>query len=85
MLPLCEKLDIAFIPFYPLASGLLTGKYQRGVAAPAGARLAKREQIATDEQWDIIEKLSAFAEEHGRAALGDSRSARCWPSRPSRV
>jgi aryl-alcohol dehydrogenase-like predicted oxidoreductase len=64
VLPLCEKLDIAFIPFYPLASGLLTGRYKRGVAAPEGARLAKRERLATDEQWDVIEKLSGFADEH---------------------
>jgi aryl-alcohol dehydrogenase-like predicted oxidoreductase len=64
VLPLCEQLEIAFIPFYPLASGLLTGRYKRGVAAPEGARLAKREQLATDEQWDVIEKLSAFADEH---------------------
>src|ERR1700722_19414003 len=64
VLPLCEKLDIAFIPFYPLASGLLTGRYKRGVEAPEGARLAKREQLATDQQWDVIEKLSVFADEH---------------------
>jgi aryl-alcohol dehydrogenase-like predicted oxidoreductase len=64
VLPLCEQLEIAFIPFYPLASGLLTGRYKRGVAAPEGARLAKREQLATDKQWEVIEKLSAFADEH---------------------
>jgi aryl-alcohol dehydrogenase-like predicted oxidoreductase len=64
VLPLCEKLDIAFIPFYPLASGLLTGRYKRGVTPPESARLAGREQLATDEQWDTIEALSAFAKEH---------------------
>ena len=54
-----------FVPFYPLASGLLTGKYKRDAPAPEGARLAKREQIATDEQWDVVEALSAYADERG--------------------
>jgi aryl-alcohol dehydrogenase-like predicted oxidoreductase len=65
VLPLCEKLNIAYIPFYPLASGLLTGKYKRDEPAPEGARLSGREQIATDEQWDVIEALSAYAAERG--------------------
>jgi aryl-alcohol dehydrogenase-like predicted oxidoreductase len=70
VLPLCEKLNIAYIPFYPLASGLLTGKYKRDAPAPEGTRLAGREQIATDEQWDVIEALSAYAAERG-VALAD--------------
>jgi aryl-alcohol dehydrogenase-like predicted oxidoreductase len=61
VLPLCEELELAFIPYYPLASGLLTGKYRRDQAAPEGARLAQREQIATDEQWQLIEALSEYA------------------------
>lgn len=63
VLPLCEQLDLAFIPYYPLASGLLTGKYRRGQAAPAGARLSQRDQIATDEQWALVERLTAYARE----------------------
>ena len=39
VLPLCERLGIGFVPYFPLASGLLTGKYRRGEAGPAGARL----------------------------------------------
>ena len=62
VLPLCEELELAFIPYYPLASGLLTGKYQRGQAGPEGARLTQRDQIATDEQWELVEALSGFAQ-----------------------
>jgi aryl-alcohol dehydrogenase-like predicted oxidoreductase len=67
VLPLCEQLDLAFIPYYPLASGLLTGKYRRDQAAPEGARLSQREQIATDEQWRLVEALSAYAQQQGVA------------------
>lgn len=61
VLPECERLGIGFVPYFPLASGLLTGKYRRGAAAPPGTRLAAREQIATDEQFDLIEALEAYA------------------------
>jgi aryl-alcohol dehydrogenase-like predicted oxidoreductase len=67
VLPLCASLDIAFIPYYPLASGLLTGKYRRGLAAPAGARLSERDEIATPAQWDLVEALTAYAAERGVA------------------
>jgi aryl-alcohol dehydrogenase-like predicted oxidoreductase len=63
VLPLCEQLELAFIPYYPLASGLLTGKYRRDQAAPEGARLSKRQRIATDEQWRVVEALIGYAEE----------------------
>jgi aryl-alcohol dehydrogenase-like predicted oxidoreductase len=65
VLPTCERLDIAFIPYFPLASGLLTGKYRRGADAPEGARLSKRDQIATDDQWNVVEALAAYAEQRG--------------------
>jgi aryl-alcohol dehydrogenase-like predicted oxidoreductase len=65
VLPLCEALELAFIPYYPLAAGLLTGKYRRGQAAPEGARLSNREEIATDEQWDLVEALIGYAERLG--------------------
>lgn len=65
VLPLCEELELAFIPYYPLASGLLTGKYRRDQAAPEGARLSKRDEIATDEQWQLVEALIGYAEERG--------------------
>ncbi len=63
VLPLCERLGLGFVPFFPLARGLLTGKYRRGEAGPAGARLSGRDQIATDEQFDVLEGLEGFARE----------------------
>jgi aryl-alcohol dehydrogenase-like predicted oxidoreductase len=65
VLPLCAQLELAFIPYYPLASGLLTGKYRRDQAAPEGARLSKREEIATDEQWRVVEALIGYAQQQG--------------------
>jgi aryl-alcohol dehydrogenase-like predicted oxidoreductase len=67
VLPLCERLNIAFIPYYPLAAGLLTGKYGRDAAPPEGARLSNRDQIATDEQWRLVDALSAYAHQRGIA------------------
>jgi aryl-alcohol dehydrogenase-like predicted oxidoreductase len=63
VLPLCRELDVAYIPYYPLASGLLTGKYRRGEAAPAGSRLAGRE--IAEERFRRVEAFARFAEERG--------------------
>lgn len=65
VLGLCDELELAFIPYYPLASGLLTGKYRRGQAAPAGARLAGREQLASEAQWRVIEALCSYSSARG--------------------
>jgi aryl-alcohol dehydrogenase-like predicted oxidoreductase len=65
VLPASERLGIGFVPFFPLASGLLTGKYRRGEDAPSGTRLAGRDEIATAEQFDLLEDLQRFADEHG--------------------
>jgi aryl-alcohol dehydrogenase-like predicted oxidoreductase len=62
ILPECERLGIGMLPFFPLASGLLTGKYTRGVEATEG-RLAGRE--VPEERWDRLERLQAFADERG--------------------
>jgi aryl-alcohol dehydrogenase-like predicted oxidoreductase len=59
VLPACQRLGIGFLPYFPLASGLLTGKYRRGEEATEG-RLAGQ-QIA-DERWDRVEALQRFAE-----------------------
>jgi aryl-alcohol dehydrogenase-like predicted oxidoreductase len=69
VLPLCERLGLGFIPFFPLASGLLTGKYRRGEDAPADTRLAERAQVATDAQFGVLEALSGYAQERGRTVL----------------
>jgi aryl-alcohol dehydrogenase-like predicted oxidoreductase len=65
VLPTCERLGLGFVPYFPLASGLLTGKYRRGQPAPAGTRLAGREQIASDEQFTRLEALDDYARERG--------------------
>ena len=67
VLPLCRELGVAYVPYFPLASGLLTGKYRRGEPAPKGARLAGRR--IDDEQFDRIEALTRFAEERGHTLL----------------
>jgi aryl-alcohol dehydrogenase-like predicted oxidoreductase len=66
VLPMCEKLGIGFLPFFPLASGLLTGKYTRGEEATEG-RLAGRE--IPDEQWDRAEALESYADARGISLL----------------
>jgi aryl-alcohol dehydrogenase-like predicted oxidoreductase len=63
VLPASEQLGIGFVPFFPLASGLLTGKYRRGERGPDGARLSGRDEIATDEQFALIGELERYAEE----------------------
>ena len=67
VLPLCRELGVAYVPYFPLASGLLTGKYRRGELAPEGTRLAGRE--IDQEQFDRIEALARFAEERGHTLL----------------
>jgi aryl-alcohol dehydrogenase-like predicted oxidoreductase len=63
--PACERLGVSILPFFPLASGLLSGKYRRGEAAPEGARLAGRDRVGSDEQFDVVERLEGFAAERG--------------------
>jgi aryl-alcohol dehydrogenase-like predicted oxidoreductase len=66
ILPTCERLGIGMLPFFPLASGLLTGKYRRGEPATEG-RLAGRE--IPEERWDRLEQLERFARERGVSLL----------------
>jgi aryl-alcohol dehydrogenase-like predicted oxidoreductase len=65
VIPACERLGVGVLPYFPLASGLLSGKYRRSEAAPAGSRLANRDEIASDVDWDTIEALERFAAERG--------------------
>ena len=69
VLPVCERLDISFMPYFPLASGMLTGKYRRNEEHPEGSRLAAWGQragmFASDEKFDIVERLTEYAEAHG--------------------
>jgi aryl-alcohol dehydrogenase-like predicted oxidoreductase len=69
VLPLCRELGVAFVPYFPLASGLLTGKYKRGEPAHAGTRLHGRDDALTDDAFDVVEWLEEFAAERGRTVL----------------
>jgi aryl-alcohol dehydrogenase-like predicted oxidoreductase len=67
----CERLHIAFIPYFPLANGLLTGKYRRGQPPPQGSRAEAGfgPKIFTDRNLAIVESLIRFAEGHGHTIL----------------
>ncbi|MHB1242621.1 MAG: aldo/keto reductase [Gaiellaceae bacterium] len=67
LLPACERLGVGFIPYFPLASGILTGKYDRDAPAPEGTRLHGRE--IEDEHFDALERLQAFADRQGVSLL----------------
>ncbi|HWC45545.1 MAG TPA: aldo/keto reductase, partial [Casimicrobiaceae bacterium] len=69
VLPECARQDVAFIPYYPLASGLLTGKYRRGRALPKGTRLAQGSALLTNENLAAVEELIHFAETRQRTLL----------------
>ena len=67
LVPAVEHYGIGLLPYFPLASGLLTGKYHRGEPPPADSRLQAwgRESALTDAAFDVIEKLESFAAERG--------------------
>jgi aryl-alcohol dehydrogenase-like predicted oxidoreductase len=67
LLPACERLGIGFIPYFPLGSGLLTGKYRRGEPAPEGTRLHGRE--LDEQRLDQVERLEELAQERGASLL----------------
>jgi aryl-alcohol dehydrogenase-like predicted oxidoreductase len=71
LLPACEKFGVGLLPFFPLASGLLTGKYRRGEAPPAGSRLANESfaRWLADAPWDTIERLDRYAADRGASLL----------------
>ena len=68
-----KEYNLGLLPFFPLASGLLTGKYQRGAAVPADTRFAKapalKDRYVTPRNEDIVEKLQAFAKARGHTLL----------------
>jgi aryl-alcohol dehydrogenase-like predicted oxidoreductase len=71
-IPECERLGIAYLPYFPLESGLLTGKYRLGKGAPAGTRIAEGGWLAskfTEENLAKIERLIAFAESRQHTLL----------------
>jgi len=71
VLPACERLGLAFLPYFPLASGLLTGKLEPGKPAPADSRLSLSwtSRFTTDRNVAIAEALKAFAAARGHTLL----------------
>jgi aryl-alcohol dehydrogenase-like predicted oxidoreductase len=73
VLPSCEHFGLGFLPFFPLASGLLSGKYKRGEKPPEGTRLAawgsRGAAALSDKNFDKVEKLTAWAEERDHTVL----------------
>lgn len=71
VLPACRQFGLGLLPYFPLASGLLTGKYARGQAAPEGTRLAgeRGTNALTEENFDVLERLDSFARDAGHTLL----------------
>jgi len=69
VLPECERLGIAFLPYFPLASGLLTGKFRQGQPIPENTRLSGNQQALSAENLALVEALIDFAEARGHTIL----------------
>ncbi len=74
LLPMMQAYGMGLLPYYPLASGTLTGKYRRNTPMPDGARLTLHgarygDRFLNDANWPIVERLEAFAEQRGRTLL----------------
>ncbi len=67
----CAQASVAFLPYFPLASGLLTGKYRKGLPAPENTRLSapRFADRLTDDKLEIVEKLITFSEDRGHTIL----------------
>jgi aryl-alcohol dehydrogenase-like predicted oxidoreductase len=77
IVPACRHFDLGIVPYFPLASGLLTGKHKRGEPFAADSRMSAPyfAAAATDENWDRIERLTKVAEGRGHTIL---ELAVCW-------
>jgi aryl-alcohol dehydrogenase-like predicted oxidoreductase len=73
VLAACKRLGLSFVPYFPLASGLLTGKYRRGRSTPSGTRLGgggrPAEEVVPAEKLAVVERLAEYAEAHGHTLL----------------
>jgi aryl-alcohol dehydrogenase-like predicted oxidoreductase len=74
VLDACVRNDIGFLPYFPLASGMLTGKYRRDESPPEGTRLAnapaeRREQAFSEKNFNRIEALEKWSAEQGHTLL----------------
>jgi len=74
LIPALKAHGMGLLPYFPLASGLLTGKYRRAAALPAGSRLAKNAGLASrfinERNWRVAEELTALADRRGHSMLG---------------
>ncbi len=73
LLPAAERFGLGLLPYFPLASGMLTGKYQRNAVMPEGARLTSTQRLAdrylTDAHWPKVEKLADFCAARGHTMV----------------
>jgi aryl-alcohol dehydrogenase-like predicted oxidoreductase len=73
IIPAARANGMGFLPYFPLASGFLTGKYQRNQPMPQGARITAakifQDNFLTDENWQIVERLGDFCETRGKTLL----------------
>src|SRR2546430_2608205 len=69
LMPACVHYGIGVLPYFPLASGVLTGKYRRGEAPAEGTRLAARGHTVSERQFDVLDALEQFARERGITLL----------------
>jgi aryl-alcohol dehydrogenase-like predicted oxidoreductase len=69
LVPACEHVGVGLLPYFPLAYGLLTGKYRRGEPAPEGSRLSIQTQRLDTADFDRIERFAAYAQERGLSML----------------
>ena len=75
LIPAMKAFGLGLLPYFPLASGLLTGKYIKGAALPADARFASQsmgglgKRYMTEANWTMVERLQAFCAERGRKLL----------------
>ncbi len=69
LVPALEHYGLGLLPYFPLANGLLTGKYRRGEAPPAGSRIAAWGIEVDDRSYDVVEAVTTYAEERGISLL----------------
>jgi aryl-alcohol dehydrogenase-like predicted oxidoreductase len=74
VIPAVERNGMSLLPYFPLASGLLTGKYRRGATPPAGTRLStmpaeRAARVLSERHFDTLEALTGFAEDRGHSIL----------------
>jgi aryl-alcohol dehydrogenase-like predicted oxidoreductase len=73
VIPSCDHFSLGLLPYFPLASGFLTGKYKRGEKPAEDTRMAKMGQMAertlTDANFAVLDSLEKFASERGRSVL----------------